>query len=155
MSVFRVTARIEYIRVPLTHPHYHAFNLVTRQFMPIEYLRVSAATKALNPDSMPLEGVFRAELPPLGFASYELRQSYKNVGKVLKSVPIYHGEDLMVESQVYKVYFDSKTGAMKMITNKLAGLSGKSDKLTQRFMEYSSSTGDKVDKQPSGNLSVT
>ena len=57
----------------------------------------------------------------------------------------------MVESKIYKVYFDSRTGAMKMITNKLAGLSGRTDKVTQRFMEYSSSTGDKVDKQPSGN----
>ena len=53
---------------------------------------------------------------------------------------------------MYKVYFDPRTGAMKMITNKLAGLSGRSDKLTQRFVEYSSSTGDKVDKQPSGNI---
>ncbi|XP_063677322.1 lysosomal alpha-mannosidase-like isoform X2 [Bolinopsis microptera] len=146
----RVTPRIEYIRIPLTHPHYHAVNLVTQQYMPVEYLRVSAATRALNPDSLPLEGVFRAELPPLGFASFELRVSLNHVGRVLKSVPVYYGEDLMVESQIYKVYFDSRTGAMKMITNKLAGLSGRSDKLTQRFMEYSSSPGDKVDNQPSG-----
>ena len=104
-----------------------------------------------------MEGVFRAELPPLGFASFELRLSLNHVERprVLRSMQVYHGEDLVVESQIYKVYFDPKTGAMKMITNKLAGLSGRSDKLTQRFMEYSSSTGDKVDKQPSGNFTFT
>ena len=121
--------------------------------MQIEYIKVSAATRAINPNALPIEGVFRAELPPLGFASFQLKVSLNYLGSspVLRSVPVYYGEDLMVESKIYKVYFDSRTGAMKMVTNKLAGLSGMTDKVTQRFMEYSSSTGDKVDKQPSGN----
>ncbi|KAL5264156.1 hypothetical protein ACHWQZ_G005288 [Mnemiopsis leidyi] len=149
----RVTPRVEYIRIPLSHPHYHGYNLVTQQYLQVEYIRVSAATQALNPNALPLEGVFRAELPPLGFASFRLEvslDSESGSNPVLRSVPVYYGEDLVVESKIYKVHFDPRTGAMKMITNKLAGMSGRSDKVTQRFMEYSSSTGDKVDKQPSG-----
>ena len=48
--------------------------------------------------------------------------------------------------------FDGQTGSMKTITNKLAGLSGVTDKLSANFLEYSSSTGDDVSKQPSGDI---
>ena len=142
-------ARAEYIRIPLQHPHYTVRDLATRERIPIEFIRTSPATADLNPAAAPLEALFRAELPPVGFSSYQLELDY-NARTVRRGARVYSGRDLIVESDIYRIRFDPKTGAMLRITNKLAGMSGASDGLTQRFMQYSSSTGDKASKQASG-----
>ena len=97
-----------------------------------------------------MEGIFLATLPPLGWNSYLIQMSLHYTAPLLKSIPVKVGEPLFVDSRVYRIYFDADTGAMKRIVNKLAGLSGVHDSLTQRFMEYASSTGDEADTQPSG-----
>ena len=111
--------------MPLSNPHYQLKNVATGQYIPIEFVKVSSATKSINPHAAPLEGVFRAELPPMGYSTFLLEASLYSVGRVLQSIPVTAPEDIVVESRVYRVHFDFKTGAMKQITNKLSGLSGK------------------------------
>ena len=150
MHFDRIIPRVEYIRIPLPHPHYQVIELHSERVLPLEFVSVSPRTRQINSRAQPMEGVFRATLPPLGWSSYQLQLTIHQTAPVLKSIHVDRGEPLVVESQVYRIYFNPDTGAMIRITNKLSGLEGMTDSITQRFMQYGSSVGDKADRQPSG-----
>ena len=91
----------------------------------------------------------------MGYSTFLLEASLYSVGRVLQSIPLTTPEDIVVESRVYRVHFDSKTGAMKQITNKLSGFSGITESFSQTFLQYKSSIGNNVSGQASGFCSLS
>ena len=144
----RAVNRTEYIRIPLLSKSYELIDLTTNQPIQLSFVESNPALKRVNSEALPVEGVFKASLPALGYSSYRLQHAiHPRHSQLLDSQPRDKTSDIMVQSQLYNVVFDGSTGSLKSITNKQ---SGQSDKITPRFLEYRSNTGDNLSKQASG-----
>ncbi|XP_063690730.1 lysosomal alpha-mannosidase-like [Bolinopsis microptera] len=144
----RSVNRTEYIRIPLLSEKYELIDLTTNQHVQLTFVELNPALNRVNSEALPVEGVFKATLPALGYSTYRLQHALKpRHSQLLSSQPRDVSADITVQTQLYTVVFDGQTGSLKSVTNKV---SGSTDKLSAKFLEYRSNTGDSLSKQASG-----
>ena len=144
----RPVSRSEYIRIPLLNSNYELIDLTTNQPVPLTFLEVNPALHRVNSNVLPVEGVFRASLPALGYSTYRLQHAqHPRHSQILTPTPRNTVSDITVGSQFFTAVFDGITGSLKTVTNKLTG---NSEEITAKFLEYRSNTGDSVSQQASG-----
>ncbi|GAB1599975.1 lysosomal alpha-mannosidase-like [Argonauta hians] len=118
----RAQSRTHWVRIPIKPTK--AFKVLDAKDnkIPVQIIPITLETKML-PERHSLathELVFLASLPPLGFTSYFVRQTNKELGDLLPVNGTF--SDNIVENEYLKLELDGRTGRPLSITNKVKNI---------------------------------
>uniref|UniRef100_T1IVT5 Alpha-mannosidase n=1 Tax=Strigamia maritima TaxID=126957 RepID=T1IVT5_STRMM len=135
---------LHYLRIPVNGKSYSVTdpkgNEITSQLVPIPMdvvvlpERNSTATQEL---------VFLADIPPLGFATYFVKQTKNFIPKqrsVVRHVDI-NGKDVVISNKFLELTFDGTNGLLKQMTNLVSKVS---QSVKQSFYWYRAMNGDNL-----------
>jgi alpha-mannosidase len=138
-------AREELVRVPVHSSSVtvtHAGAAVPVQVLPAGE---SVSNYARNTKEAKYVAVFKAALPPAGFALYSLTQQGANDTEVQLESAV--DQEVTMENSLVSLTFSNTTGALASMTNRVTGTT---IDIEQSFCYYSGSEGDKNSGQHSG-----